>query len=96
MAIADMIPTLNDASLANLRTNASKLEATGNGPRQREAALLLPLIDAELATRLANKPKAVRAAAKPKAVGVAKPKAAPKPKKAAKVKVEAEAEELEE
>ncbi len=97
MAIADMIPTLNDASLASLRVNATKLEASGNGPRQREAALLLPLIDAELATRLANKPKAVRAAPKPKLASAAKPKAAPKPKapskaKAAKVK-EAELEE---
>ena len=61
MSITDMIPTLDDAALANLRTNASRLEATGVGPRQKEAALLLPLIDAELATRKANGVKTIRA-----------------------------------
>ena len=64
MSIADMIPTLDDAALASLRSNATRLEAGGKGPKQKEAALLLPLIDAELAQRQANKPvkaKVVRA-----------------------------------
>jgi len=64
MNITDMIPTLDDAALVSLRVNASRLESTGAGTRQREAALLLPLIDAELATRKANNVKAPRAAPK--------------------------------
>jgi len=67
MSITEMIPTLDDAALVSLRVNASRLESTGAGPRQKEAALLLPLIDAELATRKANGAKAPRA-----------PRAAPK------------------
>ena len=71
MAIADMLPTMDDAALANLRINASRLQADADGARQEQAALLLPLIDAELAERDARKPpkpaRAVRAKAKPKA-----------------------------
>lgn len=61
MSITDMIPTLDDTALANLRINATRLEASGVGSRQKEAALLLPLIDAELATRKANGVKTLRA-----------------------------------
>ena len=55
MPLADLLPTLDDAALTNLRINAVRLE-TGIGPRQKEAALLLPLIEAELAEREARKP----------------------------------------
>ncbi|WP_020176034.1 hypothetical protein [Methyloferula stellata] len=92
MSITDMIPTLDDAALANLRSNASRLEATGVGPRQKEAALLLPLIDAELATRKANGVKTIRAARVTKAgTKTAAPKKAAPKKAAKKVVVAAEA-----
>lgn len=55
MALADMIPTLDDKALANLRANAQRLEAAG-GRQQQQAMEALPLIDAELAARLARKP----------------------------------------
>jgi hypothetical protein len=46
---------MDDASLTNLKANASRLQFTGGA--QSEAALaLLPLIDAELAVRLSRKP----------------------------------------
>ena len=56
MAIADMIPGMDDASLANLRDNARRLKASNDGRQQEQAALLLPVIEAELAARLAAKP----------------------------------------
>lgn len=56
MAIAEKIPTLDDVSLANLRDNAARLNAGGATAQQKQAALLLPLIDAELASRKAAKP----------------------------------------
>jgi hypothetical protein len=64
MALADMIPTLDDKALANLRVNAQRLEAAG-GRQQQQAMEALPLIDAELAVRLARKPP--KKAAKPRA-----------------------------
>ena len=74
MAIADMLPTMDDAALASLRINASRLQADADGARQEQAAMLLPLIDAELAERDARKPpkppRAVRAKPKPKAKAV--------------------------
>ena len=50
MAIADKLPTLDDAALARLRANAARLQAAGGAMRE-EAALLLPLIEAEIAER---------------------------------------------
>lgn len=75
MSIADMIPTLDDKALATLRANASRAEAGDNASRRDQAADLIPLIDAELAARLALKP----------------PKKAPVRKKAAPKKAAAKA-----
>ena len=69
MSISDMLPTMDDAALASLRANASRLEAGVEGARQKQAAVLLPLIDAELADRDSKKPP------KPARVSRAKPKA---------------------
>jgi ABC-type transporter MlaC component len=66
-----MIPEMDDAALSNLRDNARRLEASGQGKRQQQAAEILPLIDAELATRKAAKP-----APAPRAKRVTKAKAA--------------------
>ena len=64
MAMADLIPTLDDEGLANLRANAQRLETSGVARQAEQASALLPLIDAELAERLSRVP----------------PKAAPKPR----------------
>lgn len=61
MRIAEMIPTLDNAALGNLRENALRLQAGGAGPKRHEAEALLPLIDAELAQRQAKKPAPARA-----------------------------------
>lgn len=83
MAISDLIPTMDDQALANLRANAQRLAVSGAARQQTDAAALIPLIEAEVADRIARKPaKAV----KPKAVRVAKPKKA----KAPKIDVDAE------
>ena len=74
MALADMLPTLDDASLVNLKNNATRLAAEATGARHDQAADLLPLIEAELAERAAKKPPKVtrRAPRAPKAAKVAK------------------------
>lgn len=78
MSIADLIPKMDDKALVSLRNNAERIGAGAEGPRQKEAELLIPLIDAEVAARKAAKPKAV---------------AAPRKKAASKKKVAVEADE---
>lgn len=88
MAIADMIPTLDDKALATLRANATRAETGDNGPRREQAAILMPLIDAELAAREALKPPKktpVRKKAAPKVATPAQDEA-PAPKKKASAK----------
>jgi isocitrate/isopropylmalate dehydrogenase len=77
-SMIDAIPTLDNIGLANLRENAERLGAGTPSPRQAEAALLLPLIDEEVARR-AQTQKVARAvkssaakAAKPKVTKVSK------------------------
>ena len=56
MAIADMLPTMDDKALDSLKANALRLQDEPDGARQKQADLLLPLIEAELAEREARKP----------------------------------------
>ena len=56
MAIADMIPGMDDTALANLRANAQRLQASQDARQQERATELLPLIEAEQAAREAKKP----------------------------------------
>ena len=83
MAMADLIPGMDDKALANLHSNALRLQESGAPKQQAQAAELLPLIDAELADRkpkLPPKKTPVRKAAAPKAPGAT---AAKKPSKKA-------------
>jgi len=66
MTLAERIPDLDDDALKTLRANAHRLQAEG-GRRQEEAAMLLPLIDAELAERQARNPPAPTAARRKRA-----------------------------
>lgn len=70
MALADMLPTLDDGALVNLRANAVRILAGPQDKRYSEAETLLPRIEAEIATRADAKPKV---AAKPKVVRAKKP-----------------------
>jgi hypothetical protein len=66
MAIAEMMSTLDDEALLTLRSNAVRLSDGPPGPRQKEALLLLPLIEVELAGRplpARKRPKAKAAVA---------------------------------
>jgi len=56
MAIQDLIPAMEDKDLATLRGNARRLETSGSAKQQAAAAELLPVIDAEIATRKARVP----------------------------------------
>ena len=56
MTVADMLPTMDDAALSNLMTNAKRLQTGAEGPRRDQAAELVPLIEAEQAERQARKP----------------------------------------
>jgi hypothetical protein len=73
LSIADLIPQMDDKALVSLRNNALRLGAGAEGPRQKEAESLIPLIDAEVALRKAAKPKATPA---PRKKAVSKKKVA--------------------
>ena len=104
MALADLIPTMDDAQLKTLREHAVRIQDGEDPTRQNAAAEILPVIDAELADRAAKNPKPApkpRAKRKPAAATAAKapkapkaaaaPKAAKSPKAAAKPKAAASA-----
>lgn len=81
MALADMIPTMDDAQLKTLRENAVRIQHGEDPARQNAAAEILPVIDAEIADRAAKNPKPApkpRAKRKPAAAAAAKPAKAPK------------------
>lgn len=88
MALADLIPTMDDAQLKTLRENAVRIQDGDDPARQNAAAEILPVIDAELADRAAKNPKPApkpRAKRKPAATAAAKPAKAPKAAAAPKV-----------
>jgi hypothetical protein len=96
--LSEMIPAMPDADLKTLRANAERLLARGTAGQIASATDILPLIEAELAARIAAKPPAKkRAPAKKKVVAAADgaepvAKAAPKKRAPAKKKVAADAE----
>ena len=51
-----MFGGFDDRALLNLRSNAVRLAGEPGGARNEEAATLLPLIEAEVASREAAKP----------------------------------------
>ena len=60
--LAEMLPTMTDTDLMSLRANAQRLSASNSSVQAATAAEVMPLIDAELAQRAANKPVVVRKA----------------------------------
>ena len=53
MTLVERIASMTDADLASLRANAVRLSA-GEGARKREAADLLPALEAEIGARKAR------------------------------------------
>jgi hypothetical protein len=60
MDMITKLPEMSDDALANLRTNAKRLEHSGNAGQRSDAAALLPAVEAEIATRRLAKVKATR------------------------------------
>jgi hypothetical protein len=65
MTVAERIPHLDDAELANLHANALRMQGD-DGRRGEQATALIPLIEAELAERVAKKPPRAPARARKK------------------------------
>ena len=56
LAIADLIPSLTDVELVNLKNNALRLSESGTPAQMAAAVEITPLIETEMAERLARKP----------------------------------------
>ncbi len=68
LALADLIPQLSDVELANLSANAHRLAESGTPAQMAAAADIMPLIEAQLADRLARKPVKAKVVRKKKLV----------------------------
>ena len=77
MDLIPKLPEMTDDALANLRTNAKRLEQSGTASQRSDAAALLPAVEAEIGARRLAKIKPPRTAA-PKA-RVPRPAKPPKP-----------------
>ena len=56
------LPEMSDDALANLRTNAKRLQQSGTAAQRSGAADLLPAVEAEIGARRLAKVKATRSA----------------------------------
>ena len=56
------LPEMSDDALANLRTNAKRLQNSGTPAQRSDAAALLPAVEAEISARRLAKVKATRSA----------------------------------
>ncbi|HEX3367195.1 hypothetical protein [Phenylobacterium sp.] len=72
MTLVEKIPTLTDAEVINLLTNARRLQETGDARQQAAAAELLPALEDAAAQRQAERSAAAQvkraAARKPRIV----------------------------
>jgi hypothetical protein len=76
MDLLAKLPEMSDDALANLRTNAARLQHSGTPTQRSDAAALLPAVEAEIGARRLAKVKAPRAVRRDslRASGPAKPK----------------------
>jgi hypothetical protein len=51
MDLISKLPEMTDDALANLRTNAKRLELSGTPSQRSDAAALLPAVEAEIGAR---------------------------------------------
>ena len=71
MSLIDKIPTMSDAEVVNLLTNARRLQESGDERQQAAAGEILPLLEETAANRKTERlaaAQAKRAAARPKKV----------------------------
>ena len=84
MDLLTKLPEMSDDALANLRSNAKRLQHSGTPTQQSDAAALMPAVEAEIGARRLAKVKATRSVVRkdrPRATRPAKPKgrSAPEP-----------------
>jgi len=80
MDMLTKLPEMSDDALANLRTNAKRLQNSGSPAQRNDAAALLPAVEAEIGARRLAKVKAVRSAPRKERLRAAKrPKSEPVP-----------------
>ena len=60
MDLLTKLPEMSDDALANLRTNAKRLQHSGTPVQRTDAAALLPAVEAEIGARRLAKVKATR------------------------------------
>ena len=60
MDLLAKLPEMSDDALANLRSNARRLQHSGTATQQSDAAALLPAVEAEIGARRLAKVKATR------------------------------------
>jgi hypothetical protein len=60
MDLLTKLPEMSDDALANLRTNAKRLQNSGTPAQKTDAAALLPAVEAEIGARRLAKVKATR------------------------------------
>jgi hypothetical protein len=62
MDLVAKLPEMSDDALANLRTNAKRLQRSGTPAQRSDAAALLPAVEAEIGARRLAKVQAGRGA----------------------------------
>ena len=84
MDMLTKLPDMSDDALANLRSNAKRLQQSGTAAQKTDAAALLPAVEAEIGARRLAKVRTTRnAAAKPRTGTKAPRKAKPAKSEAA-------------
>jgi hypothetical protein len=73
MDMITKLPEMSDDALVNLRTNAKRLQQSGNPSQRSNAAVLLPAVEAEIGARRLAKVKATRSAPPRERTGAARP-----------------------
>jgi hypothetical protein len=89
MDLLTKLPEMSDDALANLRTNAQRLQHSGTPTQRSDAAALLPAVEAEIGARRLAKVKATRTAVRNERPRVSRPT---KPPAKPKIRTEADPE----
>jgi hypothetical protein len=67
------LPEMSDDALVNLRSNAKRLQQSGNPGQRTSAAALLPAVEAEIGARRLAKVKVARSGPPKERTGAARP-----------------------
>ena len=82
MDLLAKLPEMSDDALANLRSNAKRLQQSGTPAQRTEAAALLPAVEAEIGARRLAKLKVTRSVVRKASPGMSRA-AGPAKRKAA-------------